>query len=39
LIALEKDLRQENTLVHQALLEALVNCIVHADYTDEGRAS
>ncbi|WP_320042172.1 RNA-binding domain-containing protein [uncultured Desulfobacter sp.] len=31
---LEKDLRQENTLVHQALREALVNCIVHADYTD-----
>ena len=34
---LEKDLRQENTLVHQALREALVNAIVHADYT--GRAS
>ncbi|MFA5906737.1 MAG: ATP-binding protein, partial [Desulfobacula sp.] len=31
---LEKDLRQENTLVHQALREALVNSIVHADYTE-----
>ncbi len=31
---LEKDLRQENTLVHQALREALVNSIVHADYSE-----
>jgi len=31
---LERDLRQENTLVHQALREALVNSIVHADYTE-----
>lgn len=31
---LNKDLRQENTLVHQALREALVNSIVHADYTE-----
>ncbi|MDA3790069.1 MAG: putative DNA binding domain-containing protein [Desulfobacula sp.] len=31
---LEKDLRQDNTLVHDALREALVNSIVHADYTD-----
>lgn len=31
---LEKDLRQDNTPVHQALREALVNTIVHADYTE-----
>ena len=31
---LEKDLRQDNTLVHQALREALVNSIVHADYSE-----
>jgi len=31
---LEKDLRQDNTLVHDALREALVNSIVHADYTE-----
>ncbi len=29
--------RQDDTLVHQALREALVNTLVHADYT--GRAS
>jgi hypothetical protein len=31
---LEKDLRQDTTLVHEALREALVNSIVHADYTE-----
>jgi predicted HTH transcriptional regulator len=35
--SLNGDLRQDNTPVHQALREALVNSIVHADYT--GRAS
>ncbi|PHS26433.1 MAG: AAA family ATPase [Methylophaga sp.] len=34
---LEGDLRQENTFVHDALREALVNTLVHADFT--GRAS
>lgn len=34
---LEGDQRQDDTLVHKALREALVNCLVHADYT--GRAS
>jgi len=34
---LEGDLRQDDTLVHQALREALVNTLVHADYS--GRAS
>lgn len=35
--ALEGDVRQDNTPVHQALREALVNTLVHADYS--GRAS
>lgn len=35
--ALEGDVRQDNTPVHQALREALVNTLAHADYT--GRAS
>ena len=35
--SLDGDLRQDNTPVHQALREALVNSLVHADYT--GRAS
>jgi ATP-dependent DNA helicase RecG len=35
--SLEGDVRQDNTLVHQALREALINTLVHADYT--GRAS
>ncbi|MDR5904801.1 RNA-binding domain-containing protein [Franzmannia qiaohouensis] len=35
--ALEGDQRQDDTLVHKALREALVNTLVHADYT--GRAS
>lgn len=35
--SLEGDVRQDNTPVHQALREALVNTLVHADYT--GRAS
>lgn len=35
--SLNGDLRQDNTPVHQALREALVNSLVHADYT--GRAS
>ncbi|MCF6212337.1 MAG: putative DNA binding domain-containing protein, partial [Gammaproteobacteria bacterium] len=34
---LEGDLRRDDTSVHQALREALVNTLVHADYT--GRAS
>ncbi len=34
---LEGDQRLDDTLVHKALREALVNCLVHADYT--GRAS
>lgn len=34
---LEGDQRQDDTLVHKALREALVNTLVHADYT--GRAS
>ncbi len=34
---LEGDQRQDDTLVHRALREALVNTLVHADYT--GRAS
>lgn len=34
---LEGDQRQDDTLVHKALREALVNSLVHADYT--GRAS
>jgi ATP-dependent DNA helicase RecG len=34
---LEGDQRQDDTLVHKALREALVNCLVHADYT--GRSS
>lgn len=35
--ALEGDQRQDDTLVHKALREALVNTLVHADYS--GRAS
>lgn len=35
--ALEGDLRKDDTPVHQALREALVNALVHADYS--GRAS
>ncbi len=35
--ALEGDIRQDSTPVHQALREALVNTLVHADYS--GRAS
>jgi ATP-dependent DNA helicase RecG len=35
--ALEGDQRQDETLVHKALREALVNALVHADYS--GRAS
>lgn len=35
--ALEGDIRQDNTPVHQALREALVNTLAHADYS--GRAS
>ncbi|WDP90670.1 MAG: putative DNA binding domain-containing protein [Desulfobacter sp.] len=31
---LEKDLRRDDTLVHQSLREALVNSLVHADYTE-----
>ena len=34
---LEKDIRQDDTVIHQALREALVNTLVHADYT--GRSS
>ena len=34
---LKGDTRQDDTLVHKALREALVNCLVHADYT--GRSS
>lgn len=34
---LHKDIRQDDTPVHTALREALINSIVHADYT--GRAS
>jgi ATP-dependent DNA helicase RecG len=34
---LEGDQRQDDTLVHKAIREALVNTLVHADYT--GRAS
>lgn len=34
---LEGDQRQDDSLVHKALREALVNCLVHADYT--GRSS
>lgn len=34
---LEGDQRQDETMVHKALREALVNCLVHADYS--GRAS
>jgi len=32
--ALEGDQRQDDTLVHTALREALVNTLVHADYSD-----
>lgn len=35
--ALEGDIRQDDTPVHEALREALVNTLVHADYS--GRAS
>ncbi|SFE57523.1 Putative ATP-dependent DNA helicase recG C-terminal [Nitrosomonas sp. Nm166] len=35
--ALEGDVRRDDTPVHQALREALINTLVHADYT--GRAS
>lgn len=35
--ALKGDTRQDDTPVHQALREALINALVHADYT--GRAS
>lgn len=32
--ALDGDVRQDNTPVHQALREALVNTLVHSDYSD-----
>ena len=32
--ALKGDIRQDDTPVHQALREAMVNMLVHADYAD-----
>ena len=34
LFALKGDIRQDDTPVHQALREAMVNMLVHADYAD-----
>lgn len=31
---LKNNVRQDDTLVHQALREALINCLVHADYSE-----
>jgi ATP-dependent DNA helicase RecG len=32
--SLKEDVRQDDTPAHQAIREALVNCLVHADYRD-----
>jgi len=32
--AIKNNVRQDDSLIHQALREALINCLVHADYSD-----
>ena len=32
--AIHNNIRQDDTLLHQALREAFINCLVHADYSD-----
>lgn len=32
--AIVNNVRQDDTLTHQAIREALINCLVHADYSD-----
>jgi ATP-dependent DNA helicase RecG len=32
--AIRNNVRRDDTLIHQALREALINCLVHADYSD-----
>ena len=32
--AIQNNIRQDDTLLHQALREAFINCLVHADYSD-----
>jgi ATP-dependent DNA helicase RecG len=32
--SIKNNIRQDDTLTHQAIREALINCLIHADYSD-----